>query len=202
MTCVRRSKPTELISVPLKLQLQAQQPCLTMKMDIFQDKTRMPVEGAASDARCGDVSSARIDDDLLSRTSFGDKELTKPSGVVMSSAHALVEAPKPRLSPVEMITPTPAGGSLHAGSASTKLFFFNLTYSRWASSLPSCLWSLKILPSFPGSRLTIFYRDASSAILQLVNQRLNFTYSRSHATVAKERAQILLWLESNSQLPH
>ena len=47
--------------------------------------------------------------------------------------------------------------------------FFNLTYSRWTSSLPSCLWSLRIFPSLPGSRLTIFYRDASSAILQLVN---------------------------------
>ena len=59
--------------------------------------------------------------------------------------------------------------------------YFYLTYSRWTSSLPSCLWSLKIFPSLPGSRLTIFYRDASSALLQLVNQWLNFTYSRSHA---------------------
>ena len=47
--------------------------------------------------------------------------------------------------------------------------FLNLTYSRWTSSLPSCLWSLRIFPSLPGSRLTIFYRDASSALLQLVN---------------------------------
>ena len=61
------------------------------------------------------------------------------------------------------------------------LFFFNLTYSRWTSSLPSCLWSQRIFPSFPGSRLTKFFRDASSALLQLVNQWLNFTYSRSHA---------------------
>ena len=59
--------------------------------------------------------------------------------------------------------------------------FFNLTYSRWTSSLPSCLWSQRIFPSLPGSRLTIFYRDASSELLQLVNQWLNFTYSRSHA---------------------
>ena len=58
--------------------------------------------------------------------------------------------------------------------------FFNLTYSRWTSSLLSCLWSQRIFPSLPGSRLTIFYRDASSALLQLVNQWLNFTYSRSH----------------------
>ena len=34
--------------------------------------------------------------------------------------------------------------------------FFNLTYSRWTSSLPSCLWSQRIFPSLPGSRLTIF----------------------------------------------
>ena len=59
--------------------------------------------------------------------------------------------------------------------------FFNLTYSRWTSSLPSCLWSQRIFPSLPGSRLTMFYRDASSALLQLVNQWLNFAYSRSHA---------------------
>ena len=41
------------------------------------------------------------------------------------------------------------------------------SYSRWTSSLPSCLWLLRIFPSLPGSRLTIFYRDASSALLQL-----------------------------------
>ena len=40
----------------------------------------------------------------------------------------------------------------------------------------------KDLPILPGSRLTIFYRDSSSAMLQLVNQWLSFTYySRSHA---------------------
>ena len=33
----------------------------------------------------------------------------------------------------------------------------------------------------PVHALRFFYRDASSALLQLVNQRLNFTYSRSHA---------------------
>ena len=36
------------------------------------------------------------------------------------------------------------------------IFLFHLTYSRWSSSLPSCLWSQKIFPSLPGSRLTIF----------------------------------------------
>ena len=34
--------------------------------------------------------------------------------------------------------------------------FLKLTCSRWTSSLPSCLWSLRIFPSPPGSRLTIF----------------------------------------------
>ena len=33
----------------------------------------------------------------------------------------------------------------------------------------------------PVHALQIFHRDASSALLQLVNQWLNFTYSRSHA---------------------
>ena len=33
----------------------------------------------------------------------------------------------------------------------------------------------------PVHALQFFYRDASSALLQLVNQLLNFTYSRSHA---------------------
>ena len=60
-------------------------------------------------------------------------------------------------------------------------FFFHLTYSRWTSSLPSCLCSQRIFPSLLGSSLTTFYRDASSALLQLVNQWLNFTYSRPHA---------------------
>ena len=39
--------------------------------------------------------------------------------------------------------------------------------------------ALRIFPSLPGTRLTDFYRDASS--VQLVNQWFNFTYSRSHA---------------------
>ena len=71
--------------------------------------------------------------------------------------------------------------AVHSGDTFPFSFFFNLTYSRRTSSLPSCLWSQRIFPSLPGSRLTIFYRDANSALLQLVNQWLNFTYSRSHA---------------------
>ena len=49
------------------------------------------------------------------------------------------------------------------------------------ATLPSWLWSLKIFPSLPGSRVTIFFCHASSPLLQLINQWLNFTYySRSH----------------------
>ena len=60
-------------------------------------------------------------------------------------------------------------------------FFFNLTYSRWTSSLPSCLWSQRILPSLPVHALQFFIAmQVQHSFLQLVNQWLNFTYSRSH----------------------
>ena len=38
----------------------------------------------------------------------------------------------------------------------TYIYIFHLTYNRLTSSLPSCLWSQRIFPSLPGSRLTIF----------------------------------------------
>ena len=41
----------------------------------------------------------------------------------------------------------------------------HLNYSRWTSSLPSCLWSLRIFPSLPGSRLTIFYQRCKLSTL-------------------------------------
>ena len=47
--------------------------------------------------------------------------------------------------------------------------------------ISSCLWSLRIFPSLPGLRLTIFICDVSSALLQLVSQWLNFPYPRPHA---------------------
>ena len=58
----------------------------------------------------------------MSRTSFGNKELTEPSASVESNGDALVnegtEAPKPRLSFVEMCMLTLViSGLLHAGSA-------------------------------------------------------------------------------------
>ena len=47
----------------------------------------------------------------------------------------------------------PPSSSIHTNT--TFFLFFHLTYSRWISSLPSCLWSQRIFPSLPGSRLTI-----------------------------------------------
>ena len=60
-------------------------------------------------------------------------------------------------------------------------------YVRWTSSLPSCLKTLRIFPSLPGSRPTILYLDTGSAFLQIVNQWLNFTCSRSHVYFRYER---------------
>ena len=45
--------------------------------------------------------------------------------------------------------------------------------------LPVVTKDLPISPPF--TPYNFFYRDASPALLQLVNQWLNFTYSRSHA---------------------
>ena len=47
----------------------------------------------------------------------------------------------------------------------TFFFFFQLTFSRWTSLLPSCLWSQRIFPSLPGSRLTIFLSRCKFSIL-------------------------------------
>ena len=60
-------------------------------------------------------------------------------------------------------------------------FFFHLTYSRWTSSLPSYLWSQRIFPSLPGSRLTIFLSRCKFSTLTTRQLMLNFTYSRFHA---------------------
>ena len=56
-------------------------------------------------------------------------------------------------------------------------FFFslNLTYSRWTSSLPSCLWSQRIFPSLPGSRLRPFLtRKLFQEILGLEGSKISW----------------------------
>ena len=54
------------------------------------------------------------------------------------------------------------------------LFFFHLTYSRWTSSLPSCLWSQRIFPSLPGSRLTISLSRCKFSTLTTRQQMVEF----------------------------
>ena len=58
---------------------------------------------------------------------------------------------------------------------------FHLTYSRWTSSLPSCLWSQRIFPSLPGSRLTIFLSRCKFSTLTTRQPMIEFyllTFSR------------------------
>ena len=108
-----------------------------------------------------------------------------PGGIRLDNQFSTRHYPPPSCSTITraILYDSPSNNAKVLQSPDTffSFFFFNLTYSRWTSSLPSCLWSLRILPSLPGSRLAFLYRDASSALLQLVNQWVNFTYSRSHA---------------------
>ena len=53
-------------------------------------------------------------------------------------------------------------------------FFFHLTYSRWTSSLPSCLWSQRIIPSLPGSRLTFFLSRCKFSTLTTLQPMVEF----------------------------
>ena len=57
--------------------------------------------------------------------------------------------------------------------------------------LPVVTKDLPVSPRF--TPFDFFYRDASSALLQLVNQWLNFTYLRSHAfRYERKNTKILL----------
>ena len=49
------------------------------------------------------------------------------------------------------------------------------------ATLPSSLGSRWIFPSLRFSRLTIFYHDTSSALLQVISKYLHYAYSSSHA---------------------
>ena len=62
---------------------------------------------------------------------------------------------------------------------------------------PSHEWSQGVYPALPSSRLRVFYRDVGSALLHLVNQWLNFSYSRSLAFRYgnKKKNPLLLGLE-------
>ena len=67
------------------------------------------------------------------------------------NTYQIIPQQPPTASPINTVV------YLHSNPTPSFSFsFFHLTYSRWTSSLPSCLWSQRIFPSLPGSRLTIF----------------------------------------------
>ena len=53
-------------------------------------------------------------------------------------------------------------------------FFFYLTYSRWTLSLPFCLWSQRIFPYLPGSRLTFFLSRCKFSTLTTRQPKVEF----------------------------
>ena len=76
---------------PAGLQLQAQQPRLAGKADVFQDKKiRDRKEGVASYKRCGDISSVRVDGPL-SQTNFDEEDITEPSALTKCIDDPLVD---------------------------------------------------------------------------------------------------------------
>ena len=65
------------------------------------------------------------------------------------------------------------------------LFFFHFTYSRWTSSLPSCLWSQRIFPSLPGSRLTIFLSRCKFSTLPTRQPMVEFYWKTIYILYAR-----------------
>ena len=106
------------------LQYQAQQPNLPVEADIKPDtKTQKLLEGAAADDdKYGDTSSARVDDDSIRLTSFGDQEFSNPllapkKSIGDALANEGAAVPKPHFPPVEVSMLTSAAGgfcSLHS----------------------------------------------------------------------------------------
>ena len=102
------------------------QPRLAMEVDGQADtKTRERTEGAATAAQAmheDSCSANRVDPDPICSTSFSD-DSTGPPALPCSREDALVDngaaAPKSCLSPLEMRSPTAAGGLLPTGKTST-----------------------------------------------------------------------------------
>ena len=83
--------------------------------------------------------------------------------------------------------------------------FFHLTYSRWISSLPSCMWSQRIFPSLPGSRLTIFLsrcRFSTLTTRQLMVEFYLLTFPRFSLRKKEHKSYSGKTKESNSRLPY
>ena len=86
-------------------------------------KTREGMEGVVADnEKYEDISSARVDDDPMRLTSFGDQESTESLALSECRDDALVdegaEGPRLHFSPVKIRKSTSVGSLLHAGSAS------------------------------------------------------------------------------------
>ena len=67
-----------------------------------------------------------------------------------------------------------ASRALCGASLFSFFFFFHLTYSRWTSSLPSCLWSQRIFSSLLGSRLTTFLSRCKFSTLTTCQPMVEF----------------------------
>ena len=63
-------------------------------------------------------------------------------------------------------------------------FSCNLTYIRWTSSLPSCLWSQRIFPSLPGSRLTFFLSRCKFSTLTTRQPMVQVFFSSTRVGIA------------------
>ena len=119
------------------LEHEARRPCLATEANVEPDtRTRKRTEGASAADRVmnGDSSFARVDFVSTSLTSFG--MIAEPPAPEKSIGDALVdkdaEELKPCLLPVEMRTPTAAGGLLPAGTASTGMrTIFSRLQSSW-----------------------------------------------------------------------
>ena len=122
------------------LEQETRQPRLAMEAAVPTDTTtRKRTEDAAADqAKHRDSCSAnQVDPDPMCLTSFGDDSIG-PLALPCCKDGALVDkcaaVPKPCISPVEMRTPTVAGGLPPAGTASTAM---KTIFSR-----PCFSWSL------------------------------------------------------------
>ena len=72
-------------------------------------------------------------------------------------------------------------------------FFFFPFYSRWTSSLPSCLWSQRIFPSLPGSRLAIFLSRCKFSTLTTRQPMVEFGLKKNVGAEKKNWGPKFFW---------
>ena len=192
-----------------RLEHAARQPHLAMEADGQADtKTRKRTAGAATavQAMHGDgCSDNRVDPDPMCSTSFG-YDYTEPPALPCSREDDLVDngaaASKSCLSPLEMRSPTAAGGLLSAGETSTAtkttfdhptLWFCPTENTNLRTSTQSVLYDISFfwknnLPAAPSCRRVIETESGQ-------NRMLNSGGSRSspHLPVFENVARVVLW---------